>query len=229
MTGPAVGPGVMPIDRERWKQELHLSNFVNAYYQYRDLQRFAGCSRVLIIGPGQGLQTAVLKWRGFEVVTLDVDETFEPDVCGSVHDMHMFDDRAFDAAIASHVLEHLPASYLDGALREIARVASVALIYLPVAGRHFQARIQPGFKGIDLALTVDFFNYFHRPGGEEPRYCDRQHYWEAGMRGFRVRDLHRHMSLHFDVLEVYRNRDWNPSLNFVLASRSESAAAPPRR
>jgi hypothetical protein len=219
MTKRHAGPGVMPIDRERWKQELHLSNFVNAYYQYRDLQRFPGCRRVLIIGPGQGLQTAVLKWRGFEIVTLDVDETFSPDVCGSVHDMHMFDDRAFDAAIASHVLEHLPVSYLDGALREIARVAAAALIYLPVAGRHFQARVQPGFKGLDLALTLDLFNYFHAPSGEEPRYCDRQHYWEAGMRGFRRGDLRRRMTPYFDVLDVYRNRDWNPSLNFLLVSR----------
>jgi hypothetical protein len=110
MTERHAGPGVMPVDRERWKRELNLSNFVNAYYQYRDLQRFPGCRRVLIIGPGQGLQTAVLKWRGFEVVTLDVDKAFSPDVCGSVHDMHMFDSRAFDAAIASHVLP-LPGSY----------------------------------------------------------------------------------------------------------------------
>jgi hypothetical protein len=226
MTDRPAGPGVMPIDRERWKRELNLSNFVNAYYQYRDLLRFEGCRRVLIIGPGQGLQTEVLKWRGFDIVTIDVDETFSPDVCGSVHDMHMFDDRAFDAAIASHVLEHLPVSYLDGALNEIARVAAAALIYVPVAGRHFQARLQPGFKDLDLAITIDLFDYLHRPSGEEARYCQQQHYWEAGMRGFRTRDLRARMSKFFDVLDVYRNRDWNPSLNFVLASRGGSRTTP---
>jgi hypothetical protein len=155
-----------------------------------------------------------------------VDETFSPDVCGSVHDMHMFDDRAFDAAIASHVLEHLPVSYLDGALNEIARVAAAALIYVPVAGRHFQARLQPGFKDLDLAITIDLFDYLHRPSGEEARYCQQQHYWEAGMRGFRTRDLRARMSKFFDVLDVYRNRDWNPSLNFVLASRGGSRTTP---
>jgi hypothetical protein len=45
------------------------------------------------------------------------------------------------------------------------------------------------------------------------------------MRGFRVRDLKRRMSAYFDVLDVYRNRDWNPSLNFVLRSRGTSPAA----
>lgn len=217
-------PTVMPVDRERWRQQLDLSNFVNAYYQYRDLQRFDRCHRVLIVGPGQGLQTAVLKWRGYEVTTLDIDETFQPDIVGSVHEMNMFADGQFDAAIASHVLEHLPVPYLDGALAELARVARQALVYLPVAGRHVQARFQPGFKGIDVSLVVDVFNYLHRPSGIDPKYCQRQHYWEVGMRGFRVRDLRTRMSRFFEIAEVYRNRDWNPSLNFVLRSRRSGSA-----
>jgi hypothetical protein len=134
----------------------------------------------------------------------------------------MFRDDEFDVAIASHVLEHLPLRYLDTSLAELARVAGGALIYLPVAGRHVQARLQPGFRDIDLCLTVDVFNYFDRPDGLEPRYCQRQHYWEAGRRGFRLRDLKRRLTQHFELVDVYRNRDWNPSLNFVLKRRSES-------
>jgi SAM-dependent methyltransferase len=218
----------MPVDREVWRRQLHLSNFVNAYYQFRDLQRFEDCRRVLIIGPGQGLQTAVLKWRGYEVVTLDIDEVFEPDVLGSVHDMHMFADDQFDVAIASHVLEHLPVRCLDAALAELARVAAGALLYVPVAGRHVQARLQPGFRDTDLSVTIDLFNYFHRPDGEQPRYCQRQHYWEAGMRGFRVRQLRARFEKYFEVLDMYRNRDWNPSLNFILKRRPASAGAAPR-
>lgn len=214
-------PAVMPIDRERWRRQLDLSNFVNAYYQYRDVQRLEGCHRVLIVGPGQGLPTEVLKWRGYEVTTLDIDRTFEPDVVGSVHDMSVFHDLQFDVAIASHVLEHLAVPYLDTALRELSRVAGHSLVYLPVAGRHFQARLQPGFKDIDLSVLVDVFNYLHRPSGIEAKYCQRQHYWEVGMRGFRVWDVKARMSAHFEVVDVYRNRDWNPSLNFVLRSRRQ--------
>jgi hypothetical protein len=219
---PVPAPSVMPVDREQWFRQLELSNFVNAYYQFRDLARFEGCRRVLIVGPGQGLQTEVLRWRGYDVTTLDIDGTFKPDVIGSVHDMHMFSERQFDAAIASHVLEHLAVPYLDGSLGELSRVAANALIYLPVAGRHLQARLQPGFKGIDISLLVDVFNYLHRPNGVEPKYCAGQHFWEVGRRGFRVRDLKQRMSAYFEVLEVYRNRDWNPSLNFVLRSRRTS-------
>jgi SAM-dependent methyltransferase len=220
MTGPQIPePSVMPVDREEWRRQLNLSNFINAYYQFRDLQCFERCRRVLIVGPGQGLQTEVLKWRGYEVTTLDIDETFKPDIVGTVNDMGALADISFDAAIASHVLEHLPEPYLDDSLRELARVARHALVYLPVAGRHFQARLQPGFKDIDFSIVIDLFNYLHRPSGVDARYCERQHYWELGMRGFRVRDLKTRISRHFELLSIYRNRDWNPSLNFVLKSK----------
>jgi hypothetical protein len=209
----------MPVDREAWGRQLHLSNFVNAYYHFRDLDRLDGCRRVLIVGPGQGLQTVVLRWRGYEVVTLDIDEAFRPDVVGSVSEMSMFDDRAFDAVVVSHVLEHLAVPYLDPTLDELSRVATHALVYLPVAGRHMQACLKPGFKDIDLSIVVDLFNYLHRPSGLEPRYCAGQHYWELGMRGFRVSDLKARFSNRFEILDAYRNRDWTPSFNFVLRSR----------
>jgi hypothetical protein len=226
VSGAAVPqPAVMPVDREAWAQQLNLSNFINSYYQFRDLRSLPNCRTVLIVGPGQGLDTQVLRWRGYDVTTFDIDDTFKPDHIGSVHDMAMFADGRFDAVIASHVLEHLAEPYLDRALAEIARVGVYALIYLPVAGRHVQARFSPGFRGIDLSFILDLFNYFHRPSGVVARYCERQHFWEVGMRGFRVRDVAARMSRYFEVMQVYRNRDWNPSQNFVLRSRRASAGS----
>jgi hypothetical protein len=117
------------------------------------------------------------------------------------------------------VLEHLAAPHLDTCLQEIARVGRYALIYLPVAGRHFQVRVNPGFKGIDMSAVVDIFNYFHKPDGTTPRYCQKQHFWEVGFRGFRVRALRQRMSRYFEIVSVYRNRDWTASQNFVLKSK----------
>lgn len=209
----------MPVDREQWFKQLHLCNFVNSYYQYRDLQTFPDCKNVLLIGPGIGLDTEILRWRGYNLVTFDIDDTFKPDIVGSVHDMRIFETGRFDAVIASHVLEHLAEPLLDQSLREIARVGRNAIIYLPVHGRHMQLRLIPGFKGIDLSVILDFFTYWKKPDGVSPRYMAGQHYWEVGMRGFRVRDMVRRMSAHFDVLSVYRNKDWLPSQNFVLRSK----------
>jgi hypothetical protein len=212
-------PSRMPVDPVHWGSQLHLSNFINAYYQYRDLQGLGTVKSVLIVGPGQGLGANVLKWRGYEVTTLDIDDAFRPDFTGSVHEMKMFGDGRFDAVIASHVLEHLPVPFLDPALGEIARVGRHALIYLPVRGRHVQLRFLPAFRDLDLSLILDVFNRLEKPDGITPRYMAGQHFWEVGMRGFRVKDLVARMSKHFRVISVYRNRDWNPSQNFVLKSR----------
>lgn len=213
-------PTVMPVDRKQWKKELNLSNFVNTGYEYRDLEQCGGnIKSVLVIGPGQGLDLVVLKWRGYQITTFDIDETFEPDHLGSVHDLSRFKDKQFDVVIASHVLEHLAVDYLDKSLSEIARISTYALIYLPVAGKHFQFRLKPGFRGIDICWFIDIFNWFERPDGISPRYCEGQHFWEVGMLGFRVNDLIKRMSPYFEIISTYRNRDWNPSQNFVLKSK----------
>jgi SAM-dependent methyltransferase len=213
----------MPVDRERWFGDLNLSNFVNTYYQYRDLESLDGCRRVLIVGPGQGLDTVVLRWRGYEVTTLDVDETFRPDLVGSVHSMGAFHDRQFDVVIASHVLEHLPLSYLNASLEEIARVGRFALIYLPVAGRHGLVRFVAGVRNLEANVTWDIFNYLLKPDGQTAALCARQHCWEVGYRGFRRRDIRGRLRQHFKIISDYRNYDWLPSYNFVLQSRHAAA------
>src|SRR5438132_85589 len=109
-------PTVMPVDRQQWHKEINRSNFVNAHAQYRDIQTCGEVKKILVVGLGQGLDTAILRWAGYEVTTFDIDETFGPDVVGSVHDLSMFADRQFDVVTASHVVEHIAVPYLDGAL-----------------------------------------------------------------------------------------------------------------
>lgn len=211
-------PAVMPLDREQWAQQLGLCNFVNTYYQVRDLQLCGPVRKILIVGTGNGLDAEILRWRGYDVCTFDIDSTFKPDEIGSVHDLSRFGDGSFDAIIASHVLEHLAVPYLDRCLGELARVGRFSLVYLPVAGRHFQWRWKLDLKGIDLSFVFDLFNYFHRPDGVTARYCQGQHFWEQGMRGFTAAALRRRFAGHFNVVTGYRNRDWLPSYNWILRS-----------
>jgi len=213
----------MPIDREAWLRQLDLSNFVNSYYQYRDISRLIGVKKILVVGPGQGLDTAVFRWRGYDVLTLDVDRTFSPNVVGSVHDLTAFGDAEFDAVIASHVLEHLPPKYLDTALREIARVSRYALVYLPVNGRVARVRFQPAVLGIDWSMTLNLRNPFVRPDPDVANFCNGQHYWEVGTKGFKNRELRARFERDFDLLDCYHNPDWLPSMNYVLGSRRHSA------
>jgi hypothetical protein len=73
---------------------------------------------------------------------------------------------------------------------------------------------------VETRLAWDVFNCFHRPDGQTAAFCERQHFWELGRRGFRVPDMRQRLSAHFDILSAYRNFDWLPSYNFVLRSRA---------
>ncbi|UCF82794.1 MAG: class I SAM-dependent methyltransferase [Desulfobacteraceae bacterium] len=217
-------PTVMPLNRQEWAKQIGLSNFINVYYIYKDIQSIGACSKILIVGPGLGLDKIVLAWRGYEVTTLDIDGTFTPDYIGSVHDLNIFGSEQFDIVIASHVLEHLAEPYLNSAVKEIARVGKYALIYLPVHGKHLQWRFMTGSRKIDLSFILDLYNYFRKPDGTSPCYMAGQHFWEVGMRGFKVRELKKRFSEFFHVFDVYRNKDWLPSINFVLKSRAHGGS-----
>lgn len=211
-------PGPMNLNRSEWKKRLDISNFVNAYYQLRDVEAIVKSGRILVIGPGQGLDAAIFRWRGFSVTTFDIDETFCPDVVGSAHDLSVFGNKTYDIVIASHVLEHLPIRFFDAACSEMSRVAKHAVVYLPVNGRHAQLRIKPGIRGWHWSVGIDVINPLRRPTGESPEFMSGQHYWEIGLRGFSKRQIIRRMSNYFYDIKCYRNQDWTPSMNFIMTS-----------
>ena len=125
------------------------------------MQSFKDCQKVLIVGPGQGVDASFLKWRKYKITTIDIDDTFKPDIIGSVHDLNMFADDEFDVVIASHVLEHLPIQYLDMALQEIARISRHAIIYLPVHGIPVHLRFRLGLTIFEFSLLFNLYDYFN--------------------------------------------------------------------
>lgn len=196
-----------------------IANFVSTHAEVRDIRQLPACERILIVGSGPALDAPVFLWLGFRVVTMDREMSHRPDVVGDVSDMGMFADGQFDVVVASHVVEHLPEARLDRCLSEIARVGRFALVYLPVHGIHGQVRLRSSFRDLDLQITWDVRKPWRRPAQDRPLFMEGQHYWEIGVRGYRLPAVRRRLEKEFVVISEYRNRDWLPSYNFVLRSR----------
>jgi hypothetical protein len=221
MADPKIPPpAAMPVDKLQWLSQLHLSNFHNAYYEFRDVQRCIGSrGKLLVVGVGQGLDVTVFRSRGYDVTSYDIDPDFGPDRVGSVHDMSCFADDEFDAAVASHVLEHMSLSLLDSGLRELSRVARHAIVYLPYAGRHLDLSFTQFQGSFEHHWRVNVPPFWRRPSPEKPLFAGGQHFWEVGLRGCSRRAIRRRMEQYFEVVSMYQNPHWLVSMNFVLRSR----------
>jgi SAM-dependent methyltransferase len=105
-----------------------------------DAARFRSAARllppapatVLDVGCGVGVLTDWLAGRGYAVTGVDTDAVLmermaAPHRVASI-DALPFEDRSFDAVVASEVLEHLPVQVFERSRGEMARVARTAIV-----------------------------------------------------------------------------------------------------
>jgi len=71
-------------------------------------------SRLLNVGSGP--LTNPLQYRGWEIVTLDIDQSVKPDLCMDARDLVQLAPGQYDAVYASHVLEHFSEADVDTVL-----------------------------------------------------------------------------------------------------------------
>lgn len=133
---------------------------------------------VLEVGAGGGVVTAALRAAGVTVSTLDIQPELVPDITGSVTQIPC-DDGAFDLALCSQVLEHLPFEQFVPALRELRRVAKQGLVLsLPDASPYYQVRLRlPKIRNYQWTGTRHC-----DPGStwKAWKLNDDGHYWEIG-------------------------------------------------
>ena len=167
-----------PAPEYRSAKYEHLDRWISYYRQIQETLALRPAN-LLEIGKGSGLVSTVLKSRGVDLTSLDIDPAVRPDVVGSVLALP-FGDKAFDATLCAEVLEHLPFEDFPKALSEIRRVTRRAVVLsLPHWGWTF-------WLGLKLPLLPKFDLFWkmtgvlkHPPGGE--------HFWEIGKRGFPLR------------------------------------------
>lgn len=158
------------IDKKRWISYWHQLNEV--------IQLLP--SSVLEIGVGAGIFKQIACNFGFNVESVDIDSTLNPDYVASVLDLP-FNDNAYDVVVAFQILEHLPYEDFAKALSELRRVAvRYIIISLPDSKTLWRYTIhipKIGEKNI----------YIKRPRIRAIDHkFDGEHYWELSKSGYPV-------------------------------------------
>lgn len=92
-----------------WINDLEDEKHFN-FYWHQAMIVYKYCvrnHRLLEIGVGSGLLSGLLKKRGWNIKTLDIDRDKQPDICGSAIDFN-YNDFSANTILAFEIFEHIP-------------------------------------------------------------------------------------------------------------------------
>ena len=154
------------IKYDNWRR------FIRYWSQIQEILKL-NPRKVLEVGKGNGFVSDYLKKRGIALTTLDCDQTLEPDILGDIRKLP-FQDNQFDVVSCYEVLEHLPFSEFNNALKELHRVSSrYVLLSIPQRIKYCLILLQLPFfaKNFKKLIATPFYRY---PKEKISKY----HYWE---------------------------------------------------
>ena len=190
----------------------HFGRFSSYWHQIEETSALGG--RILEIGTGNGTVAAVLRARGFDLTTVDIDPQLNPDVVADIRKLP-FAAGEFDTVLVAEVLEHIPWDDVPIAVGEVARVAARGVVgSVPNAHVAFalQARVPNALQLVRMALrrrlpvrhalwALSQRGSWRRSGAfvrelaevgrlhaNEPPAC-AQHFWELGLNNVDREDL----------------------------------------
>jgi len=140
---------------------------------------------VLEIGVGTRITAEALRLLKVRVTTADIAESLRPDIVADVTSMPVEDD-AFDVTLCCQVLEHLPFHRFRGAMQELHRVTSRAMVVsLPDQNRYLEVSFHvPRLGRRRFAWSPPRLRPAVLPRG---RFEEMAHYWEIGFCGYSLR------------------------------------------
>lgn len=183
--------------------------FISCYYQLRYIYS-TNPKNILEIGVGCDLLKKFLRGT-FSYKTLDISAALKPDVVGDVVQLPL-KGNVFDLVVCFQMLEHLPFSEFEPALKEIARVSRKdVLISLPYSSTslYLEAKL-PFLKDKIFRLGVRIPHFFRKHS------FDGQHYWEVGKRGYSIKKIKNILENYFIVKEIFNPTDNTYHLFFKL-------------
>jgi hypothetical protein len=149
---------------------------------------------VLVVGKGEGVVDDYLLKQNISVLSVDIDERYEPDVCGDVRFLSSYINKKFDVVLCCEVLEHIPFPEVQKCLYELWRATKRCLILsVPYNGWCFNISLDmPLFHDKNYCLYVD----------HKKKLLKGKHQWELNRA--RLRYLQGLLNGFFDKVYDYR-------------------------
>ncbi|MFX0186794.1 MAG: class I SAM-dependent methyltransferase [Candidatus Hodarchaeota archaeon] len=150
---------------------------------------------ILEIGPGNGLVSDILKKIGYNVKTLDIDESLCPDYNMDIRDMTFLNLKdEFDLVIASQIFEHIKYEEFLSVINRCSLFTKILIITLPHTNLNsyffsidvnfpllHQRNFKFGFKIYRKKVFHDLSTW---------RYdIDNRHYWVIGKKGYPLKKI----------------------------------------
>lgn len=132
---------------EHWRFYWHQLNLI--------LPELKKGDRLLEIGPGSGFLSNYLRSKGFQVITLDIDEEKSPDINANLVE-YGFPD-IYDHILAFEVFEHIPFEKFQDCLHKIRKATRKNLFFsVPLNQRIFFGAelIIPYFKYLSFFIRL---------------------------------------------------------------------------
>ena len=110
-----------------WTDKLENQKHWNLYWHQQRLihNYIKPGNHLLEIGPGNGFTTNLLRNKGFQVTTLDIDENKKPDICANIVEYQF--TRNYDHILGFEIFEHIP---FEEFLQVLSKLNSVCNNYL---------------------------------------------------------------------------------------------------
>lgn len=156
--------------------------FCSYWHQINEIRNLSP-TQVLEIGIGSGFTVDYLRKLGITVISVDIEVSLAPDVCGSILFLP-FADSSFPVVACFEVLEHLPYDHFCHCLCELKRVSQEWLVIsFPDATR--AVTLMAASTGrIEMAKILNLPRFRKRE-----HHFDGEHYWEIGKKGYPLRKL----------------------------------------
>jgi ubiquinone/menaquinone biosynthesis C-methylase UbiE len=179
---------------ERW------ISFITQIQEVTRLATQAQNASILEVGVGSGTTCSVLRAKGFEVLTADIDPELAPDYVASITSLPL-PDNSVDVVLCAEVLEHIKFEDVGKALIELFRISrhgvviSVPNVFPYVSG------------SIKIPLCATWQHVLTLPIPLKKDRFDGEHYWEIGRRHYpkkRFTDLLTTNKFDFTLTSNYR-------------------------